>query len=37
MDQHTYAEFPEQLTVRELRVRVGRRGFRTQVFVVVTT
>ena len=37
MDQHTYAEFPEQLTVRELRVRVGRRGFRTQVCVVVTT
>jgi hypothetical protein len=26
MDQQTYAEFPEQLTVRELRVRVGRRG-----------
>jgi len=37
MEQQTYAEFPEQLTVRELRVRVGRRGFRTQVFVVVTT
>jgi Transposase DDE domain len=37
MDQSTYAELPEQLTVRELRVRVGRRGFRTQVFVVVTT
>jgi putative transposase len=37
MDQQTSAEFPEQLTVRELRVRVGRRGLRTQVFVVVTT
>jgi hypothetical protein len=37
MDQRTYAELPDQLTVRELRVRVGRRGFRTQVFVVVTT
>ena len=37
MDQRTYAELPAQLTVRELRVRVGRRGFRTQVFVVVTT
>src|SRR5512132_2849203 len=37
MDQPTYAGLPEQLTVRELRVRVGRRGFRTQVFVVVTT
>ena len=35
MDQPTYAGLPEQLTVRELRVRVGRRGFRTQVFVVV--
>jgi hypothetical protein len=37
MDQPTYAGLPEQLTVRELRVRVGRRGFRTQVVVVVTT
>jgi hypothetical protein len=37
MDQPTYAGLPEQLTVRELRVRVGRRGFRTRVFVVVTT
>jgi len=37
MDPSTSAELPEQLTVRELRVRVGRRGFRTQVFVVVTT
>jgi hypothetical protein len=37
MDQPTYAGLPEQLTVRELRVRVGRRGFCPQVFVVVTT
>ncbi len=37
MDPPTYAGLPDQLTVRELRVRVGRRGFRTQVFVVVTT
>ena len=37
MDPSTSAELPEQLTVRELRVRVGRRGFRTQVFVVGTT
>ena len=37
MDQPTSAGLPDQLTVRELRVRVGRRGFRTQVFVVVTT
>jgi len=37
MDEQTYAELPEQLAVRELRVQVSRRGFRTQVFVVVTT
>lgn len=37
MDQPTSAGLPEPLTVRELRVRVGRRGFRTRVFVVVTT
>ena len=37
MDPPTYAGLPDQLTVRELRVRVGRRGFRPQVFVVVTT
>ena len=29
--------FNWECSVRELRVRVGRRGFRTQVFVVVTT
>ena len=37
LEQPTSAGLPEQLTVRELRVRVGRRGFRTRVFVVVTT
>jgi len=37
MDEPTYPELPEQLAVRELRVQVRRRGFRTQVFVVVTT
>ena len=37
MDQARYAELPDELRVRELRVRVPRRGFRTQVFVVVTT
>jgi hypothetical protein len=37
MEEQTYANVPEQLTVRELRVRVRRCGFRTQVFVVVTT
>jgi hypothetical protein len=37
MDEQVYPELPDQLAVRELRVRVRRRGFRTQVFVVVTT
>lgn len=37
MDHATYAAFPDTLAVRELRVRVSRRGFRTQVLVVVTT
>jgi hypothetical protein len=37
MDEQVYTELPDQLAVRELRVRVRRRGFRTQVFVVVTT
>jgi hypothetical protein len=37
MAQAPSAGLPEQLTVRELRVRVGRRGFRPQVCVVVTT
>ncbi|MFQ6024836.1 MAG: transposase, partial [Acidiferrobacterales bacterium] len=37
MDQATYDRLPDALRVRELRVRVSRRGFRTQVFVVVTT
>lgn len=37
MDQHHYAQLPNRLTVRELRVRVSRRGFRTRVLVVVTT
>jgi hypothetical protein len=37
MDQASYDDLPKELRVRELRVRVTRRGFRTQVFVVVTT
>ncbi len=37
LDEATYAKLPDELRVRELRVRVSRRGFRTQVFVVVTT
>jgi hypothetical protein len=37
MDAETYATIPETLTVRELRVRVVQRGFRTKVLIVVTT
>src|SRR6266850_6277736 len=37
MDHPTYAALPDALTVREVRVRVSRRGFRTRGFVVVTT
>lgn len=37
MDKELYATIPETLTVRELRVRVGQRGFRTRVLIVVTT
>jgi hypothetical protein len=37
MTPEAYAELPDQLSVREVRVRVSRRGFRTRVYVVVTT
>jgi hypothetical protein len=37
MDQELYATIPEALTVRELRVRVGQRGFRIRVLIVATT
>jgi hypothetical protein len=37
MDKELYATIPETLTVRELRVRVGQRGFRTRVLIVATT
>jgi len=37
MDEATYASLPDALEVRELRVRVGQRGFRTRAFVAVTT
>jgi hypothetical protein len=37
MDVATYAALPGALEVREVRVRVAQRGFRTQVFVAVTT
>jgi hypothetical protein len=37
MDEATYASMPEQLVVREVRVRIRVPGFRTKVVVVVTT
>jgi hypothetical protein len=37
MDEATCAALPEVLTVREVRVRVTRPGFRTKSLVVVTT
>ena len=37
MGQEAYAELPDSLTLREVRVRVKQRGFRTQELVIVTT
>ena len=37
MDEATYAQIPEQLTVRELRVKVDVPGFRVDELVLVTT
>jgi hypothetical protein len=37
MDPRTYAAIPETVTIRELRVRVTQRGFRTRVLIVMTT
>lgn len=37
MDRDTYLRLPDELTMREVRVRVGQRGFRTRVLVVATT
>ena len=37
MDEATYEQIPETLEVRQLRVRVETRGFRTRVVDVVTT
>jgi hypothetical protein len=37
LDEASYASLPLTLEVREVRVRVGQRGFRTRVFVAVTT
>lgn len=37
MDRETYEALPEFLTLREMRVRVRQRGFRTKELLVVTT
>jgi hypothetical protein len=37
MDEETYRSMPDELELREVRVRVQQRGFRTKVLVVVTT
>lgn len=37
MDEATYAEIPEELAVRELRVTVDQSGFRVNELVLVTT
>jgi hypothetical protein len=37
MDRETYQGLPDELEVREVRVRVAVPGFRTRVLVVVTT
>ncbi len=37
MSPEQYDQLPAELTIRELRVRVGRPGFRTRVLEVVTT
>lgn len=37
LDQEMYDELPEELTVREVKVQVDIRGFRTESLVVVTS
>jgi hypothetical protein len=37
MSPETYAALPDELTLREVRVRVTQKGFRTKELVVVTT
>jgi hypothetical protein len=37
LDQETYDRLPETMTVRELRIRIVRAGFRTRVVTLVTT
>lgn len=37
MSAEQYAELPEELTLREVRVRVAQKGFRTKTLLLVTT
>ena len=37
MDEPTYHQIPETMEVRQVRIRVGRPGFRTRVLELVTT
>lgn len=37
MSAEQYAMLPDELTLREVRIRVAQKGFRTQTLVVVTT
>lgn len=37
MSREQYAELPKESTLREVRVRVSQKGFRTKVLLVVTT
>lgn len=37
LDEPTYRGLPDELAMREVRVRVQQAGFRTRVYVVVTT
>lgn len=37
MDEETYQRLPDQITVREVRVRVTVPGFRSETIIVVTT
>jgi hypothetical protein len=37
MSPSQYAELPEELTLREIRIRVAQKGFRTKTLLVVTT
>lgn len=37
MDSSTYDALPEAMTIRELRLRIVRKGFRTRVILIATT